>query len=82
MITTVIASGFIRVPRDRHDVNDAVFFIDGDLSLQCACDRHGLEFRYECHGDRNSDEYIIRNIKKQITSFSNFFRTTGSTTID
>ncbi|AXR76281.1 Transposase (plasmid) [Natrarchaeobaculum sulfurireducens] len=78
----VIASNFVRELREKHDVDDAVFLIDGDLLLQYACERHGLEFRYERHGDRNSVERIFREIKRRTISFSNCFSNARETTAD
>jgi transposase-like protein len=33
--------------REKHDVDDAVFLVDGATPLKDACNRHGLDFRYE-----------------------------------
>ncbi len=78
----VLANGFIREFREKHDVDDAVFLTDGNLSLQYACDRHDLEFRYERHGDRNSVERIFRDIRRRTTSFSNCFSNAKAITAD
>ncbi len=48
---------FIHKLQERHDAFDAVVSIDGDHSLNYACERHGLNFRYERHGNQNN-EYI------------------------
>ncbi|ELY76683.1 transposase [Natrinema pallidum DSM 3751] len=45
-----------------HDVEDAVFLVDGAQHLQTALRRHGLRFRYEEHGNRNAVERIFREI--------------------
>ena len=81
-ITKVLATGFIRELREKHDVDDAVFLIDRDLSFQYACGRLGLEFRYERYGDRNSAERISIYIIRRITSFSNCFSNATLTTVD
>ena len=69
----VIAHAFVAELREKHDVDDAVFLIDGSHSLKDACRRHGLDFRYEQHGNRNSIERVFREIKRRTTSFSNCF---------
>jgi len=33
--------------REKHDVDDAVFLVDDVNPLNDACNRHGLDFRYE-----------------------------------
>lgn len=48
----VIARAFVRELCEKHDIDDAEFFIDREESLQYAYQRHGLTFRYEKHGDR------------------------------
>ncbi|QSG16297.1 Transposase (plasmid) [Halapricum desulfuricans] len=59
----VIAHSFFTELREKHNVDDAVFLIDGSLSLKDACSRHGLDFRYERHGNRNSVERVFREVK-------------------
>ena len=51
---SVIAQTFFAELREKHDVDDAVFLIDGSHSLKDACRRHGLDFKYEKYGNRNS----------------------------
>src|SRR6056297_991081 len=50
----VIAHSFFSELREKHDVDDAVFLVDDATPLKDACRRHGLDFRYEQHGNRNS----------------------------
>jgi len=71
--TNVIAYSFFRELREKHDVDDAVFLVDGAAPLSNACRRHGLDFRYERHGNRNSVERVFREVKRRTTSFSNCF---------
>ncbi len=80
--TKGIASNFIRELREKHDIDDDAFLIDGDRSLLYSCDRHGLDFRYKRRGDRNSVERIFRELKRRTTSFSNCFTNARSTTAD
>ena len=49
--TNVFAHPFFAELREKHDVDDAVFLVDGAAPLQDACSRHGLDFRYERHGN-------------------------------
>jgi putative transposase len=71
--TNVIAHAFFRELREKHDVDDAVFLIDGAVPLKDACQRHGLDLRYERHGNRNSVERIFREVKRRTYLFSNFY---------
>jgi transposase-like protein len=71
--TNVIAHAFFRELREKHDVDDAVFLVDGAKPLNDACRRHGLDFRYERHGNRNSVERVFCEVKRRTTSFSNCF---------
>ena len=71
--TNVIAQSFFRELREKHHVDDAVFLVDGATPLQDACNRHGLRFRYERHGNRNSVERVFREVKRRTSSFSNCF---------
>ena len=78
----VISHAFFAELREKHDVDDAVFLIDGSLSLNNACRRHGLDFKYEKHGNRNSVERVFREIKRKTTSFSNCFSNANAKTAD
>jgi len=71
----VIADQFFAELHDKHNVDDAIFLVDGVGPLQRACRKHGLDFRfrYERHGNRNSIERIICEVKPRTTSFSNCF---------
>ena len=40
----VIAHAFVAELREKHDVDDAVFLIDGSQSLKAACSKHGRLF--------------------------------------
>ncbi len=78
----VIAHSFFAELREKHDVDDAVFLIDGSLSLKDACSRHGLDLRVERHGDRNSVERVFREVKRRTSSFSNCFSNAEANTAD
>ena len=80
--TTVLAQSFLATVREKHDVDDAVFLVDGATSLQTACSRHGLDFRYEKRGNRNSVERVFREVKRRTSSFSNSFSHAEAETAD
>jgi transposase-like protein len=67
--TKVFAHSFLTELSEKHDVSDAVFLVDGSHSLQDVCHRHGFDFRYEKHGNRNAVEHIFREIKCRTTCF-------------
>jgi len=58
-MNSVIAQIFVTELREKHDISDTVFLIDGSHLLKDACQRHGLGFRYEQYGDRSSVERIF-----------------------
>jgi putative transposase len=80
--TNVIAHAFFAELCEKHDVDDAVFLVDGATPLNDACSRHGLDFRYERHGNRNSAERVFREIKRRTSSFSNCFSNANADTVD
>ena len=68
--------------REKHDIDDAVFLIDGSHSLKDACRRHSLDFRYERHGNQNSVGRVFREIKRRTTSSSDCFSNAEADTAD
>lgn len=80
--TKVLARSFLTELSEKHDVSDAVFLVDGSHSLQNACQRHGFDFRYEKHGNRNAVERVFREIKRRTISFSNCFSNAEAETAD
>jgi transposase-like protein len=46
-----------------------VFLVGRATPLYEACRRHGLDLRYERHGNRNSVERILRDIRRRNTRF-------------
>ena len=64
---------FLNELREKHDVESAVFLVDGAKHLQTALQRSGLRFQTERHGNRNSVERVFREVKRRTTSFSNCF---------
>ena len=79
---SVLAQQFLAALREKHDVDDAVFLIDGSLSLKDACSRQDLDLRVERHGDRNSVERVFREVKRRTSSFSNCFSHAKAETAD
>jgi transposase-like protein len=80
--TKVLAHSFLTELDEKHDVDDAVFLIDGSHSLKDVCRRHGLDFRYEKHGNRNSVERVFREVKRRTICFSNCFSNARAETAD
>ncbi len=80
--TNVLAHAFFDEFRENHAGDNAVFLIDGSHSLKDACQRHGLDFSSEQHGNRNSVERVFREIKRRTTSFSNCFSNAEPETAD
>ncbi|OYR38099.1 IS6 family transposase, partial [Halorubrum sp. Hd13] len=57
----------------KHQVDDAIFLVDGAPWLQAACHRHGLRFQHVTHGNRNAVERVFREVKRRTNQFSNTF---------
>jgi len=68
-----ISSMFLSELREKHQVDDAVFLVDGAPWLQAACHRHGLRFHHVPHGNRNAVERVFREVKRRTNQFSNTF---------
>ncbi|MDB2275353.1 IS6 family transposase [Halorubrum ezzemoulense] len=77
-----LADRFFADLRDKHDIDDATVLVDGSASLQRACRKHDLNFRYERHGNRNSVERVFREIKRRTIYFSNCFSNAEAETAD
>ena len=73
---------FLTDLRGKHDIDDATVLVDGSASLQRACRKHDLDFRYERHGHRNSVERVFREVKCRTASFSNCFSNAKTETAD
>ena len=71
--TTALTEMFLQELREKHDVEKAVFLVDGAQHLHTALQRAGLRFQVERSGNRNSVERIFREIKRRTSSFSNCF---------
>jgi len=71
--TTALTEMFLKELRQKHDVETAVFLVDGAKHLRAALQRAGLRFQTERHGNRNAVERIFRAIKRRTPSSSNCF---------
>ena len=71
--TTALTEMFLRELREKHDVENAVFLVDGAQHLHTALHRAGLRFQPCRHGNRNAIERIFRELKRRTSSFSNCF---------
>jgi putative transposase len=80
--TTGLTEIFLSELREKHDVETAVFLVDDAQWLKNALDRHGLDCRYERHGNRNRVERLFREIKRRTSSFSNTFGHVEPTTAE
>jgi transposase-like protein len=58
---------------EKHQVDDAVFLVDGAPWLQAACHRHGPRFQHVTHGNRNVVERVFCMVKHQTNQFLNTF---------
>ena len=73
-LTTQLTLLFLRELREKQQVEQATFLVDGAHHLQTALTRLGLRFQYIRHGNRNSVERVFREVKRRTSSFSNAFR--------
>jgi len=80
--TNAISYAFVAERREKHDVDDAVFLVDGATPLKHACSPHSLDCRYQTHGTRNSVERVFRKVKRRTSSFANCFSHVDPDTAD
>lgn len=73
---------FLDELRNNHQVEDAVFLVDGAPWLHAALDRHGLRFRHETHGNRNAAERIFKELKRRTYQFTNRSRHADPATVE
>ena len=81
-INTGLTEAFFAEIRKKHDVGDAVFFVDRSHSLQAACHRAGHDFRYKKYGNRNVVKCVFREIKRRTICSSNCFSHASEETAD
>ena len=77
-----ISEMFLAELREKHLVDDALFLVDSAPWLQAALHRHGLDYRYEKHGNRNSVERVFRELKRRTNQFSNCFSHAEAETVE
>ena len=77
-----LADRFFADLRDEHDIDDVTFLVVGSASLQRACRKYDLDFRYEQHRNRNSVERVFCEVKRRTTSFSHCFSNAKAETAD
>ncbi|WP_435118839.1 IS6 family transposase [Halolamina sp. C58] len=77
-----ITEMFLAELRDKHLVDNAVILVDSAPWLQAALHRHGLDYRYEKHGNRNSVERVFRELKRRTNQFSNCFSHAEAETVE
>lgn len=63
---------------EKHDVEDALFLVDGGSWLHAAPHRYGLDFEWVTHGRRNAVERIFKEVKRRTGQFANHFRHTSA----
>ncbi|ELZ33143.1 IS6 family transposase [Halorubrum tebenquichense] len=79
---SAISSMFLSELREKHQVDNAVFLVDGAPWLHAACHRHGLRFQHVTHGNRNSVERVFREVKRRTNQFSNCFSHAEADTVE
>ena len=63
--TTQFTVLFLRELRDKQQVEQATFLIDGAHYLKAALERLGHRFQISRHGNRNSVERVFRDVKRR-----------------
>ncbi len=64
---------FLRELREKQQIKQATFLVDGATHFDNALDRLGLDFRYENHENRSSVEHVFREVKRQTFLLANTF---------
>lgn len=72
--TTALTEIVLNKLQQKHDVETAVFLVDGVKHLQTALQRAGLRFQIERHGNRNAVGRVFREAKRQTYYISNLFQ--------
>ncbi|MFA1610788.1 IS6 family transposase [Halobellus rubicundus] len=71
--TTQLTLLFFCELRDKQQVEQATFLVDGAHHLKAALERLGLRFQMRRHRNRNAVERVFREVKRRTSSFSNTF---------
>ena len=80
--TTVATQLFLHELQEKHDIDDAEFFVDGAPWLQAGLFELGMHFRHETHGDRNPVERVFQEIKRRTNQFYNNFPNANPETVE
>jgi transposase-like protein len=80
--TQALTEMFLAELREKHQVEDAIFLVDGAPWLHAALHRHGLRFQHETHGNRNAAERIFKELKRRTYQFANHFRHANPATVE
>ena len=80
--TNVLAHGFFTELRNKHEVDDASFLIDGAKPFEDASRRLDLEFEYESPGNRNCVERVFYEVKQRTFPLSYCFSHASRETAD
>jgi len=73
---------FLRALREKQQVGQATFLVDGAHYFKAALERLGLRFRTSRHGNRNTVERAFRKLKLRTSLFSNTFSNVGPPTAE
>jgi transposase-like protein len=73
---------FLRELREKHDIENAEFFVDGAPWLQSGLHELGMHFRHETFGERNPVERVFQEIKRRTKQFYNTFSHAAPTTVE
>ncbi len=80
--TTVSTKWFLNELQEKHDIDNAEFFVDGAPWLHAGLFALGMHFRHETHGDRNPVERVFQEIKRRTNQFYNNFPNADPETVD
>jgi transposase-like protein len=77
-----VASIFLGELKQKHNVEDAEFLVDGAPWFHAALHRHGLRFQHVSHGNRNAIERVFKELKRRTDQFANHFRHAHPDTVE
>jgi transposase-like protein len=80
--TIVTSKQFLTDLLEKHDVEDAVFLVDGAPWLQAACHDLDLRFHHVTHGNRNAVERVFKRLKRRTDQFGSHFRHASHTSAE
>jgi transposase-like protein len=67
---------------EKYLVDDTLFLVDSAPWLQAALHRHGLDYRYQKLGNRNTIERVFKKAKHQTNQLSNCFSPAEADTVE